>query len=153
MPANTLGQYRFESEPQLQAFAAQLARVCRRGDCLLLFGDLGAGKTSFARGFICALLGEGTEVPSPTFTLVQTYPAAIPVWHFDLYRLKHASELQEIGLEDALEQGITLMEWPQIAEGHLPPDALEIYIEPAGQGRQLTLRGLSAHWQNRLPKD
>lgn len=152
MPTPVLGQYLFHDEAPLQSFAASLARQCGAGDCLLLIGDLGAGKTSFARGFIRGRITEETDVPSPTFTLVQTYPAAIPIWHFDLYRLKHGSELQEIGLDEALQHGISLIEWPQIAAGHLPADALEIHIAVQGQGRQLTLRSHAARWQTRIPK-
>ena len=150
LPAAPLGHRHCDTEAALQTFAAALAPLCRAGDCLLLSGAVGAGKTSFARAFIRALAGQGTDVPSPTFTLVQTYDAAIPLWHYDLYRLKHAAELQELGLHEALQNGITLIEWPQIAEGWLPPDALHIEITPAGQGRQLTLRGQPAKWQTRI---
>lgn len=118
------------NEAAMQRFAAALAVACTQGSCILLSGDLGAGKTSFARGFLAALQATPEEVLSPSFMLVQTYPgkAGYMLWHFDLYRLKSAHELREIGLEDALQSGITLIEWPEVAEGELPEDALSIAI-------------------------
>jgi tRNA threonylcarbamoyladenosine biosynthesis protein TsaE len=144
--------------PQTQAIAAALARQCRRGDCILLKGDLGSGKTTFARGFIQALQKTPDEVVSPTFTLVQTYPAKSgdTIWHFDLYRLKNSSELAEIGLEDAFLEGITLIEWPEIIQdsgmqSRLPESVLHVNIEIADSPdrRKLTFKGPVA-WQKRL---
>lgn len=105
-------------EPAMARFAADLARIAQPGDCFALSGDLGAGKTSFARAFIRALAGaDGAtlEVPSPTFTLVQDYATSPPVAHFDLYRIADADEVAELGLDDALEVGIALIEWPERA--------------------------------------
>ncbi len=139
------------TETATRAIAATLAHACAPGDCVLLNGDLGAGKTAFARGFIQAL-SPGAEVVSPTFNLVQTYdtPAAT-IWHFDLYRLKTAAELVEIGLDDALASGITLIEWPELASEYWPRNALTIRLENEGQGRALTLTGAAARWKNHLP--
>jgi tRNA threonylcarbamoyladenosine biosynthesis protein TsaE len=98
------------------ALAARLAACARTGDVLALAGDLGVGKTTFARAFIHAIGHAQEEVPSPTFTLVQVYPAAAPaapaVFHFDLYRLSAAEDALELGLEEALATGISLIEWP-----------------------------------------
>lgn len=105
--------------------AKNLALSARRGDCFCLIGDLGAGKTEFARAFIQALCGE-VRVASPTFNIVQEYEN---IYHYDLYRLKDASELQEIGFEESLTNGICLIEWPQIAEDNLPQKRVEIKIE------------------------
>lgn len=137
------------------ALASALARQCRAGDCLLLQGDLGAGKTEFARGFIAALCGAAEEVVSPTFTLVQEYPgvdAAFSVWHFDLYRLKRREELQELGIEEALLSGIALIEWPQLAEDLLPQEALNIVIRRDGlaERRLFTFSGSREAWEARL---
>lgn len=138
------------SEEEMQRHAAALASQCRAGDCLLLVGDLGAGKTSFARGFIRALCGPQTEVTSPTFTLLQSYTTPKgELWHFDLYRLKSPAELPELGLDEALATGITLIEWPQIAAEHLPQDALTIHILPSGDKRQLVYSEHPA-WRARL---
>lgn len=134
------------TENETQKLAAALAAQCRMGDCILLKGDLGAGKTTFARGFIRALTHSSEEVVSPTFMLVQTYPG---LWHFDLYRLKHESELQEIGLDEALSQGITLIEWPEIALSRLPADALAVTIHMEQTGaRRIHLQNTA--WESRL---
>lgn len=118
-------------ETATQALAARLAAAVRSPAFIALRGDLGAGKTAFARAFIRALPGTAPDedVPSPTFTLVQTYDSAeAPVWHFDLYRIDHLSELRELGWDDAIDDGICLVEWPEKAEGALPDDRLEVVI-------------------------
>lgn len=141
-------------EASTLTLAASLARQCREGDCILLNGDLGAGKTAFARGFVRALCNHVGEVVSPTFTLVQTYPAdnGATVWHFDLYRLRHAAEALETGLEEALASGITLVEWPDVARSEFPPAALDVRIENGSTPgeRVFTFSGLPAQWQERL---
>lgn len=110
--------------------AARLAALCNAGDCVRLIGDLGAGKTTFARGFIHALCGKAEEVVSPTFTLAQTYVTrdGRALWHFDFYRIKSSEELKEVGLEDALATGISLIEWPEIADAWLPKHALTVAL-------------------------
>jgi tRNA threonylcarbamoyladenosine biosynthesis protein TsaE len=119
-----------------------LAALLGQGDTLLLLGPIGAGKTHLARALIRARMGEATEVPSPSFTLVQTYSdAAGAIWHADLYRLSHPDEVQELGLEDAFGQALCLIEWPDRMAGHLPPDALTIRLESAGDGRRAYLSG------------
>ncbi len=95
-------------------WARSIAVHLLAGDCLLLSGPVGAGKTHFARAAIQSLLLEPEDVPSPTFTLVQTYESRVgEIWHTDLYRLSHIEELEELGLEDALEQALTFVEWPE----------------------------------------
>ncbi|MDE3060477.1 MAG: tRNA (adenosine(37)-N6)-threonylcarbamoyltransferase complex ATPase subunit type 1 TsaE [Pseudomonadota bacterium] len=151
-PADIILSLSVTTAAETQALAAALARHCRSGDCLLLRGELGSGKTTFARGFIQALC-PGEEVVSPTFTLVQTYPGSqAPIWHFDLYRLKHPGELAEIGLQEALATGIALIEWPELAQSQLPGDALGITIEsgPGPEQRLLTFAGRKSVWQSRL---
>ena len=144
-------QFSAPDEATTCALAAQLAKNCVQGDCVLLNGELGAGKTAFARGFIHAF-NPGAEVVSPTFNLVQTYDNAhATLWHFDLYRLKTAAELVEIGLDEALEFGITLIEWPQLAKAHWPHHALAITFQSEGQGRLLTFTGPASRWKNHLP--
>ena len=106
--------------------AAHTAGMARPADIIALKGELGAGKTAFARAFIRARGGAG-EVPSPTFTLVQVYdldPTAI--WHFDLYRLRAPEEAWELGIEDAFATGISLIEWPERLGSLLPARRLEI---------------------------
>jgi tRNA threonylcarbamoyl adenosine modification protein YjeE len=106
------------------AIAGQLAQ----GDAVLLQGDLGSGKTTLARAILTAL-GVDEAVPSPTFTLVQTYHTPrFPVSHYDLYRLKRASEMDELGLDEALSDGAALIEWPERAADRLPQDALTVHL-------------------------
>lgn len=119
------------SQPALARFAADFAFALKPGDCVLLAGDLGAGKTTFARAAIRALAGdsdERLEVPSPTFTLVQNYDLRLPVAHFDLYRLTGPDEIDELGLWEALETGAAFVEWPQRAATHLPRDAIRLTL-------------------------
>jgi tRNA threonylcarbamoyladenosine biosynthesis protein TsaE len=139
-----------EGEEATRALARRLAPRLRPGDVLALRGGLGAGKTSFARALIGALGAEG-EVPSPTFTLVQCYElAAGTVWHFDLYRIQHPDELRELGWDEALRDGIVLVEWPERAEALMPPNRLDIALDLAGGGdrRRALLRPMG-QWQAR----
>ncbi|SFB54606.1 tRNA threonylcarbamoyl adenosine modification protein YjeE [Rhizobium sp. NFR07] len=119
-----------------------LALALKPGDCLALSGDLGAGKSTLARAFLRAVADDDElEVPSPTFTLVQSYDLRIPVAHFDLYRLGDASELDELGFDEALSSGICLVEWPEMAENLLPADRIRLTLEHDGQGRKATIAG------------
>lgn len=132
-------------EMMTAALARMLAATARPGQTILLDGPVGAGKTHFARAFIRARQGDAAEdVPSPTFTLVQTYddPLGSEIWHADLYRLTDPSELDELGLDEAMDHAICLIEWPDRMEV-LPPDALTIAIanNPDPALRQITLIG------------
>lgn len=130
------------------ALAARVAGVAARGDVIALSGPLGAGKTVFARAFIRARGGSG-EVPSPTFTLVQTYELADgAIWHFDCYRLRRADEAWELGIEDAFRDGISLIEWPDRIESLLPADRLWVELSPGASSgaRRAALSG----WGDRL---
>ena len=116
-------------------FMADIATALEPGDLVTLSGDLGAGKTTFARALIRYLAGDETiEVPSPTFTLIQTYDLPrFPLVHADLYRLSGAAELAELGFDDLPEGTVVLMEWPDRAAGFLPPDRLDITFTLAPQ--------------------
>ncbi len=125
-----------------------LAMSLRPGDVLALKGDLGAGKSTLARALIRALADDaGLDVPSPTFTLVQSYDTRVPVHHFDLYRLSSASELEELGFDEALAQGAALVEWPERAEATLPANALWIELVHQGEGRLASLSGQGAAFE------
>lgn len=131
-------------------FASVLAADLRAGDCIRLEGDLGAGKSHFARALIRTRLGDPmAEVPSPTFTLVQSYEDAggTAIWHADLYRLSAPEELDELGLDDALADAITLVEWPDRAD-NLPDDALEIRLiaDMDHDHRRITVKGDADRW-------
>ena len=129
-----------------QAFATNLAKVTRIGDTVTLSGDLGVGKTSFAQFFIKSLTSEETEVTSPTFNIVNIYQINeaysdslrnnskeeliknLSIWHFDLYRLQSKDEIYELGIEEAWDTAISLIEWPDIIHNILPKDRIEIEL-------------------------
>jgi tRNA threonylcarbamoyladenosine biosynthesis protein TsaE len=132
------------------ALGARLAACLRRGDVVTLSGPLGAGKTTLARGLVSALLGPAAETPSPTYTLVQTYDTpGFELWHFDLYRLESPEEVYELGFEDALIDGVSLMEWPERLGALAPPDRLDVILAPDGAGRIAELRP-GASWKDRI---
>ena len=122
-------------EPATAALGARLGAAARSGDVIALVGDLGAGKTTLARGLIRHLTGPETEAPSPTFTLVQTYQGpAFPIWHFDLYRLENPGEARELGMEEAVD-GLALIEWPERLGRDLPAQRLEVQLSFGGPER------------------
>ena len=133
--------------------ARRLASRLAPGDAVLLSGDVGAGKTHFARGAILSLLDVPEDVPSPTYTLVQTYDTRSgPVRHADLYRLTDISELEELGLDLAFQDAISFVEWPDRLGVLTPPDALLIDITAPGatDDRRLTFSWTSPKWFARL---
>ena len=135
------------------ALAAAVADKARRGDVIGLSGPLGSGKTTFARAFIRARCGAGDDVPSPTFTLVEIYEPSDgpPVWHFDLYRLEKAEDAYELGLEEALAEGISLIEWPERLGALLPRDRLGIELTAGVRETARRARlDISPSWASRL---
>jgi len=154
MPSPAVGEFELVDESATARLGAAVAGGLRVGEAVCLSGPLGAGKSSLARGLIRALAGQGEEVPSPTFTLVQTYPTPhLAVAHFDLYRLTRFEEIDELGLDDALDLGAAVIEWPERLEGRLPRDRLDIVLRPirrgAAEGRQASLRP-HGRWEGRL---
>ena len=128
---------------------AVLAAALKPGEAVCLTGPLGAGKSTLARGLVRALTQPDEDVPSPTFTLVQFYDGLhFPIAHFDLYRLERAEEAFEIGLDEALEEGAAVIEWPERLAGRLPPDRLDIDIAMLDDGRTATLVPYGA-WKGR----
>ena len=131
--------------------AVALGAHLHPGDVVLLSGPVGAGKTHFARALIQSLLDTPEDVPSPTFTLVQTYDTRQgPLWHADLYRISTDTEVDELGLVDAFEAAVCLVEWPDRLGPLTPRNALEIEISHDREGRRAQWEWTDPKWQNRL---
>jgi tRNA threonylcarbamoyladenosine biosynthesis protein TsaE len=147
------GDFRLPDESATARLGAAVGRSLKLGEAICLWGPLGAGKTCLARGLIRALGDPREDVPSPTFTLVQFYPTArLKLAHFDLYRISRPDEAHEIGLDEALEDGAVLIEWPERLGGHLPPERLDIELSASGEGRaEQRLARLTPHgaWEGR----
>jgi tRNA threonylcarbamoyladenosine biosynthesis protein TsaE len=138
-------------EPAMARAGAALGGLLRAGDVVALTGPLGAGKTTLVRGVLAAL-GHADEVPSPTFAIVQPYDSTIPpVAHADLYRIEDPSELEEIGLEDQLQGGALLVEWPERAGEAAWPQALRLRLEPLADGRRALTWEVPGAWEGRWP--
>jgi len=141
------------AERDTVALGRALAKLARPGDVLALHGPLGAGKTTLARGFISARTQITEDVVSPTFTLVQVYNAddddvGAPIWHFDLYRLKGPEEVLELGWEEALSGGISIVEWPDRLGGLLPAGRLDVVLSGREERRAQIYGG--AKWKDRI---
>ena len=141
--------------PNLKAtrnLANALAPLLRPGDIVTLEGSIGIGKTTFIRALL-ETLGCTEEVPSPTFNLLHTYElGSVTFWHFDLFRIERLPDVYELGIEDALENGICLIEWPKIMAKLLPTERLELEFFYQGEySRRVSLRGEEA-WKQRLRK-
>ena len=132
---------------------AAIAAALEPGDAVLLYGPLGMGKSTLARGLIRAMTRPGEDVPSPTFTLVQFYESEPPVAHFDLYRLSRPEEAAEIGLDEALDDGCAVIEWPERLGDEparwLGPDILTVVLAERGAGRLATVSGAGT-WDAKL---
>jgi tRNA threonylcarbamoyladenosine biosynthesis protein TsaE len=138
-------------ETATAALAGSLAAVLRCGDVIALAGDLGAGKTSFARALIAALGWHG-EVPSPTYTLVQNYDppdVRVPVWHVDLYRLDSPDDADALGLFET--DAALVIEWPERLGNRLPPEALCLTISGSGDAPRLLTSIVPKAWEGRWP--
>jgi tRNA threonylcarbamoyladenosine biosynthesis protein TsaE len=143
------GEFALRDEAATARLGAAVGGVLAVGEAVCLAGPLGAGKSTLARGLIRALTSPEEEVPSPTFTLIQSYAAeGLTIAHLDLYRLTSADEAYEIGLEEALAEGAALIEWPERLEGRLPPDRLDIDLAFDGESRRARLTGHGA-WEGR----
>ncbi len=134
---------------ETESLGAAVGRALQAGDVVCLWGPLGAGKTTLARGLIRALTGPDEEAPSPTFTLVQIYEGPqFAVAHLDLYRLSGPDDVRELGLDEALEEGAAVIEWPERLEARIPPDRLDIRLRMLGEGRVAELER-HGRWKDR----
>lgn len=143
-------EFHLADEAATDRLARRLAPHIRAGDVIALHGGLGAGKTTFSRSLISAHLGARTEVPSPTYTLVQTYDGPdFPIFHFDLYRLEEPDDVMELGWDETMD-GLALIEWPAKAGDHLPAWRLDLTLEQTADGRTARLVPHGEDWQTRL---
>ena len=127
------------TEEDTVKFVQKLATFAKKGDVFALYGTLGMGKTVLSRAFIQKLC-DASEVPSPTFTLLQIYNSPkFPIYHFDLYRLKSPEEIFEIGMEEAIYDGVSLIEWPEKMGGYIPKKSFKINILPYKKGRKIII--------------
>lgn len=135
------------TQEDLTSLAKPMAMGLRPGDVVALWGDLGVGKTTFARILIQTLVGKAVDVPSPTFTLVQAYDCPQgELWHCDLYRLKDPEEVYEMGLEDAFHQVICLIEWPERLGDLLPRRRIDMVFKIVDDStREITLKLIGSH--------
>jgi tRNA threonylcarbamoyladenosine biosynthesis protein TsaE len=153
MPQTAATAFVLADEDQANRFGTALGRGLGPGDTVLLDGPVGAGKSHLARAAIRAIVGPRTEVPSPTFTLVQTYDGPVTeVWHADLYRLTSADEVLELGLVDAMGRAIVLVEWPDRLGALAPPGAIRIALSHQGDARRALVSGAGAALLDRLRK-
>ena len=153
-PPNSIGKT-LHGPDETSVLAATLASHLRSGDALLLSGPVGAGKSHFARSLITALLKIPEDIPSPTYTLVQTYESSAgEIWHADLYRLTDSAEIGELGLLEAFDQAICLVEWPERLENFTPAHALNLgfFIPESYDRRELTLTWSAPRWSQILPE-
>lgn len=138
------GDFRLDDEAATARLGVAVAKVLQAGDAVCLRGPLGAGKSTLARALIRALTKPDEEVPSPTFTLVQSYSGGcFPIAHLDLYRLTSPDEVDELGLDEALAEGAAVIEWPERLGAHLPHTRLDIELEidEAARRARLTPHG------------
>ncbi|MBR5129908.1 MAG: tRNA (adenosine(37)-N6)-threonylcarbamoyltransferase complex ATPase subunit type 1 TsaE [Alphaproteobacteria bacterium] len=128
------------NEQETLQFASEFAKTLKIGDIIALHGTLGVGKTAFTRGVILSLTN-AIEVPSPTFTLLQSYETPnFDIYHFDMYRLKSPDEAYEIGIEDAFAEGVSFIEWPDKIKGVLPKKHIDIFFEVKDNCRIITIK-------------
>jgi tRNA threonylcarbamoyladenosine biosynthesis protein TsaE len=142
---------RLEGPEATEAFGRALAGKLRKGDVVALFGDLGAGKTTLARGILRGLGVEG-DVASPTFPIVLPYEQlALPAWHVDLYRIEDPAEIEELGLDEARQDGVLLIEWPERLGASLWPETLKLSLARDGAEARALTAELPPAWGGRWP--
>lgn len=136
---------------ETHAVAATVASVARRGDLILLIGELGAGKTAFVQGFARSL-GITSHVTSPTFTLVHRYEGSLVLHHVDVYRLERLHEVTDLGLPEMLDEGVTVIEWGDAVRPALPADFLEVrleYVDDQDDARDISFTVVGPSWASR----
>jgi len=143
--------FTFDTAEEMQQFGSKLAKLLTAGDVVFLIGDLGTGKTTFAKGVISKICGADNNVTSPTFNLVHIWDgASFEVWHADLYRLDSPSQVMGLGLEEAFDHALCLIEWPDRMGEMAPASRLDICFLHHGKGRKVILRAMGKEWEQRL---
>lgn len=144
---------RLGSAEATERLGGALAPLISAGDVIALYGDLGSGKTTLARGLLRGLGFRG-DVGSPTFPIVQPYEPPdlrLPLWHVDLYRIEHQSEIAELELEEAREGAAMVIEWPERLGADLWPDSLRLHLTVAGEGERALTVHVPPAWEGRWP--
>lgn len=144
----------FKTEEEQIDFGKKVGTCCTGREIFLLYGDLGSGKTTFTRGVATALGIKESEVRSPTFTYMNLYPGQTEIYHYDLYRIYSAEDLESLGFFEYLPKGISLIEWPEKAEEIYPENAIRFYFEYHPDGRSITWSNTDTHPElNQLLED
>lgn len=144
-------RFHTRSVAETEKLGARLATLLGAGDVVFLIGDLGAGKTSFARGAVQALVPDAQDVTSPTYNLVHVWEGAdFEVWHADLYRLENPRDVEELGLLDAFDHAVCLIEWPDRLGGFAPDDRLDVLFVRKDDHHEVQFRFANAAWKERL---
>jgi tRNA threonylcarbamoyladenosine biosynthesis protein TsaE len=142
---------RLQGAEATEALGRRVGALVRPGDVIALYGDLGAGKTTLARGILRGLGFEG-DVASPTFPIVLPYEQLeVPLWHVDLYRIEHPSEIEELALDEALDDGALVIEWPERLGTFLWPETLKLSLMRDGPGARALTAEVPAAWGGRWP--
>ena len=145
------GVLMLEGAEATETFGCSVAPLLRPGDAIALYGDLGAGKTTLARGILRGLGFEG-DVASPTFPIVQPYEdLPVPVWHVDLYRIEDPAEIEELALDEALADAALIVEWPERLGPALWPHALRLTLKRDGEGARALTAEVPPAWEGRWP--
>jgi len=148
--SSSISSFRSSRPEETEALARQFVSIAKAGDVFLLEGDIGAGKSVFARAFVREAVGSSIDVPSPTFTLVQTYDANIgEIWHCDLYRLTSPDDVFELGLDLAFTTSISLIEWPDRLGEETPSTALHVSFQDEDDTRSIRFSG-DQSWAERV---
>jgi len=144
-------EIKIKNKLEMTKLATKIALLAKKGDVIGLNGTLGAGKSFFASAFINSLLDQKISVTSPTFNLLYTYSTkTAEIYHFDLYRLKKEEELYNIGIEDSIINGISLIEWPHLAKNLITKNFLDIEIKIDGEQERIITLKPDITWNNRL---
>lgn len=140
-----------ETAAATQQLGARLAEMLRPADVVFLLGDLGAGKTTFARGAVLALVPDARDVTSPTYNLVHVWEGKnVEIWHADLYRLQQPADVEELGLLDAFDHAVSLIEWPDRMGGYAPQERLDVVFTAKGGHHEVKFRPHGNEWKARL---